>query len=79
MTKEKYYFNDMVCTEEFINVSFENSMGITKADINLENTFIYSSNGKQVGKVTDLDEDRIYGILYSPAHLFDLCYCKFDN
>lgn len=75
----KYYIEDINCIEPFINVSFENKFGITEDDINTGNIFIYSSNGRQVGKVTDLDDDYIYGILYSPSHLLDLCYCELNK
>lgn len=54
--------------EAFVNVAMNNDLNLTTEQI--ENVPIYNEERKVIGKLTDADEDNIYGIVYSVRNLY---------
>ena len=65
--------NEIWCTEEFINIKFNNCYGLTTEQV--ENEPLLDKRNKPysrcVGHVIEADEEYIYGIMYRPSDLYD--------
>lgn len=60
--------DDIWCTEEFINVAMNNTEHLTTEQV--ENKPIKDENGVTIGRLTDADEDLIYGIVFSVSSIY---------
>lgn len=64
----KCKLDELHCCEVFVNVAMNNDLNLTTEQI--ENVPIYNEERKVIGKLTDADEDNIYGIVYSVRNLY---------
>lgn len=64
----KCMLDELHCCEAFVNVTMNNDLNLTTEQI--ENVPIYNEERKVIGKLTDADEDNIYGIVYSVRNLY---------
>lgn len=64
----KCMLDELHCCEAFVNVVTNNFWNLTTEQI--ENVPIYNEERKVIGKLTDADEDNIYGIVYSVRNLY---------
>lgn len=64
----KCKLDELHCYEAFVNVTMNNDLNLTTEQI--ENVPIYNEERKVIGKLTDADEDNIYGIVYSVRNLY---------
>lgn len=60
--------DDIWCNEEFINVAMNNIYHLTTEQV--ENKSIKDENGVTIGRLTDADEDLIYGIVFSISSIY---------
>lgn len=60
--------NELYCNEDFVNVTMPNTYLLTTEQV--INKPIRNENGVQIGKLTDADEDFIYGIVYNVSNLY---------
>lgn len=56
------------CNEEFINVAMNNIYHLTTEQV--ENKPIKDENGVMIGRLTDADEDLIYGIVFNVSSIY---------
>ena len=61
--------NDINIIEKFVNVSIPNNYHLSTEQV--KDKPIRNDKGIQIGKLTDADQDYIYGIVYSVASLYD--------
>lgn len=65
--------DEIWCAEEFVNVKINNTYGLTTEQV--ENKPLLDRRSKPysrvVGHLIEADEEYIYGIMYSPADLYD--------
>lgn len=64
----KCMLDELHCCETFVCVTMNNDLNLTTEQI--ENVPIYNEERKIIGKLTDADEDNIYGIVYSVRNLY---------
>ena len=64
----KCKLDELHCCEAFVNVAMNNDLNLTTEQV--ENVPIYNEERKVIGKLTDADEDNIYGIVYSVRNLY---------
>ena len=60
--------NDINIIEKFVNVSIPNNYHLSTEQV--KDKPIRNGKGIQIGKLTDADEDCIYGTVYSVASLY---------
>ena len=65
--------DEIWCTEEFVNIKFNNYYGLTTEQV--QNEPLLDRRNKPysriVGHLIEADEEFIYGIMYSPSDLYD--------
>lgn len=64
----KCMLDELYCCEAFVNVVTNNFWNVTTEQI--ENVPILNEERKVIGKLTDADENNIYGIVYSVRNLY---------
>lgn len=64
----KCMLDELHCCEAFVNVVTNNFWNVTTEQI--ENVPILNEERKVIGKLTDADENHIYGIVYSVRNLY---------
>ena len=60
--------NDINIIEKFVNISIPNNYHLSTEQV--KDKPIRNDKGIQIGKLTDADEDYIYGLIYSVASLY---------
>lgn len=60
--------DDIWCTEEFVNIAMNNTEHLSTEQV--ENKPIRDENGVTIGRLTDADEDLIYGIVFSISSIY---------
>lgn len=71
--------DDIWCTEGFVNVAMNNTDHLTTEQV--ENKPIKDENGVIIGRLTDADEDLIYGIVFSISSIYKdttIATCSFE-
>lgn len=65
----KYTIDKIYINEDFINIKFDNNFNISESK--LINKLILNEKGRKIGYITDVDEETVYGIIFSAYNIFE--------
>lgn len=65
----KYAIDKIYVNEDFIDVKFDNNFNINESE--LINKPILNEKGRKIGYITDVNEESVYGIIFSVYNIFE--------